>query len=131
MTIPRDYHPTDLPACLAVFDSNVPEYFTAPEREEFRAFLGDLPGPYLVLEEAGVGIVACGGYAFVPEEGRADLCWGTVRQDLHRGGLGRRLTEARIERAVADPGVRVVALNTNQLTTGFYEALGFRTIEVV
>lgn len=124
----REYEPSDRDACMAVFDTNVPKYFVDAERDEFRRFLSELPGPYLLLEDDR-GVVACGGYAFVPEEHRADLCWGMVRQELHNNGIGRQLTEARLQRAIADPRVRVIACNTSQLTTGFYEQLGFVMIE--
>jgi hypothetical protein len=71
----REYTTGDRDACLAVFDSNVPRFFTPAEREEYAAFLdAPLPGPYLVVEdEAGV-VVGCGGYAL--ERGTADahLC---------------------------------------------------------
>ena len=127
----RDFRDDDVDGCLAVFDSNVPRFFTAPERPAFVAFLGALPGPYLVVEDDEERIVACGGLAIVPVTGRADLCWGMVRGDRHRSGLGRLLMEARLARALADPHVRVVALNTSQLTTGFYERFGFVTTEVI
>ena len=54
-----------------------------------------------------------------------------VRRDRHRSGLGRLLTEARIERAARDPRVNTVALNTSQHTEGFYLRFGFRTVEIV
>lgn len=127
----RAYTPADRDACLAVFDSNVPAYFTMPERRAFEAFLSELPGPYIVLRDAEGSVVACGGHAIVVEDGGADLCWGMVRQDLHGTGIGRALTEARLAAALADPAVRYVALNTSQHTTGFYERLGFTVTEVV
>lgn len=120
---------TDIEGCLDVFDSNVPRFFSEAEREEFRAFLVSLPGPYFVLPE-GDGFAACGGYAVDPETGVADLCWGMVRLELHGGGIGRALTEMRIRRAVADPATKQVKLNTSQHTTGFYERMGFRTVQV-
>src|SRR5688500_13596200 len=126
----RDYAASDFEACLAVFDSNVPRFFTTPERPAFAEFLAHLPGPYLVIERAD-GVVACGGHAVVSAERRADLCWGMVRQDLHGTGIGRMLTEARLRRATADPNVDVVALNTSQHTTGFYERLGFVITDVI
>lgn len=126
----RDYAPADLERCLRIFDSNVPAFFTPAERADFEAFLRALPGPYLVLEGEDGEIAGCGGYAVVPEEGRADLCWGMIRQDLHGTGLGRVLTEARLARARSDPAVRVVALDTSQHTRGFYERFGFRTVSV-
>jgi ribosomal protein S18 acetylase RimI-like enzyme len=122
----RPYTPADLDGCLAIFETNVPRYFISKERDAFRAFLEELPGPYIVLEDEQSRIVACGGHAMSDEPGRADLCWGMVRQEKHRKGFGRTLIHARIDAAKADPAVRVIALNTSQLTTGFYERFGFR-----
>ena len=122
------FTPSDLEACLALFDSNVPDYFHVDERPEFRAFLEDLPGPYLVLRNADGEVVACGGWA-VGENGAADLCWGMVRRDLHGRGWGRRLTRARLNGIEAAPGIRAVELRTSQHTDGFYEAFGFRTVD--
>jgi len=127
----RPYSAADLDACLAIFDTNVPRYFIPAERAPYRAFLEALPGPYLVLTDASGTVVACGGHAANPDEpGRADLCWGMVRQEKHRRGLGRQLIHARIDAAKRDPSVRVIALNTSQHTTGFYERFGFRVTDV-
>ena len=123
------YRPSDLEACLALFDSNVPEFFTPPERPEFREFLEALPGPYHVLRNASGDVVACGGWA-VRDDGTADLCWGMVRRDLHGLGWGRRLTETRIRGILETPGVRAIELQTSQHTEGFYVGLGFETVEI-
>ena len=112
-------------ACLAVFSSNVPEFFLESERGEFAAFLSDLPGPYLTLRSSS-SIVGCGGYALRKEDGVADLCWGMIDSALHGRGLGRLLTQARLDLALQDPRIRRVALSTSQKTVGFYERLGFR-----
>lgn len=120
----RVFCPADLPACMAVFDSNVPEYFRDHERDEFEAFLGSLPGPYFVLEE-GETIVACGGYAVRAAAGEADLCWGMVRRSRHGRGYGRLLSAYRLEEARKDPELRAVVLSTSQHTVGFYRKLGF------
>ena len=121
----RAYRPGDRNACLAVFDSNVPDFFVPSERDEFAAFLDDLPGPYLVLADPAGAVVGCGGWAV--EEGalHADLCWGMVHRDRHGEGLGRRLAEARIDAVRESGGVASVRLHTSQHTTGFYERLGF------
>lgn len=125
----RWFDRVDREACLALFDSNVPDFFHEGERPEFEAFLDDLPGPYLVLLRDRE-IVACGGYALRDGGAVADLCWGMVRRDLHGRGLGRHLAERRIARAVTDPRVAEIALNTSQHTVGFYERLGFVTLSV-
>lgn len=123
--IARAYAPGDLDAVLAVFDSNTPEFFTAPERTAFEIFLGSLPGPYYVVEDHHRAVVACGGYALVPEEARADLCWGMVKRAHHRRGLGRLLTSYRVERISGDSRIQRVIMNTSQHTREFYERLGF------
>jgi ribosomal protein S18 acetylase RimI-like enzyme len=123
-----DYGPSDLEACLTLFDSNVPDYFHTGERAEFEAFLRELPGPYLVLRNDDGEVVACGGWA-VGDGGVADLCWGMVRGDLHGRGWGRRLTRARLNGIDANGGVRAVELRTSQHTDGFYAGFGFRVVE--
>lgn len=129
--ISRDYAPADRRACLAVFETNVPDFFAPSEREEFEAFLVELPGPYLVLEDGSGHVVGCGGYAVAPGTATADLCWGMVARDRHGLGLGRLLTETRLARIRRDPAVEEVALRTSQRTRRFYERLGFVTERVV
>lgn len=128
---PRVYAAPDRDTCIAVFESNVPEYFTVEERADFTSFLDALPGPYLVVEDAMSTVVACGGHATGETPERADLCWGMVRRDLHGHGIGRLLTEARVQAAFSEPTVRVVALNTSQRTVDFYRRMGFRLESVV
>ncbi len=50
--IVRAWRPDDRTRCLALFDGNVPAYFAPKERADFVAFLDDLRGPYLVIEDA-------------------------------------------------------------------------------
>ncbi len=38
------YTPNDHAACLRIFDSNTPRFFTREERSAFAAFLDALPG---------------------------------------------------------------------------------------
>jgi len=127
----RDYTTSDRSACLAVFDSNVPVFFAAFERDEFAAFLDALPGPYLVVEDDAGVVVGCGGYGVKPGTGVADLCWGMVVRERHGTGLGRLLLDARLERVRADAAAQAIALHTSQHTRGFYERRGFRTERVV
>lgn len=127
----RDYRAGDRGACLAVFDSNVPRFFSRGERPQFASFLDRLPGPYLVLARAAGEIVACGGAALEAGGRTASLCWGMVRADLHGTGLGRLLLEKRIERVRTISCVELLRLDTSQHTRGFYERFGFVTREIV
>ena len=77
MSTIRPFDPADRAACLALFDSNVPEFFLPGERAEFETWLGQ-PfgsgeyGEYFVLEDEG-RVVACGGVWLSPEGGGPKL----------------------------------------------------------
>ncbi len=127
----RPYRETDKAACLALFDSNVPQFFLSSERNGFAAFL-DRVGrdrTYQVIERDG-RIVGCGGHAVEPDGITASLCWGMIDKALHRQGLGRLLTQARIDAAGLTPGVTQLRLDTSQHTADFYARLGFRIVKV-
>ena len=113
---------TDLEACMAVFETNVPEDFLDEERESFRQFLTTIEVPYLVLRD-GARVIACGGWSV--EEGEARMIWGMVARDRHRQGLGRLLLLARLRMAMADPSARRATLGTSQKVDGFFSRLGF------
>lgn len=127
----REYTPDDRSACLAVFDTNVPESFLPAERALFAAFLDGLPGPYFVLADEAGDVVACGGYAIATGTATADLCWGMVTRDRQGTGLGRLLGAIRLERIGADSRATDAALKTSQYTRAFYETLGFTITRVV
>lgn len=129
----RPYAPTDLTACLAVFDGNVPDFFADAEREEFRAHLLALPDAapaYLVMTVAGTA-VGCSGVTAGDMQGDARLVWGMVARDWHGRGLGRRLLQERLVLARGLAGVSTVSLSTSQHTRGFYERAGFVLTGVV
>jgi GNAT superfamily N-acetyltransferase len=106
----RSYLPVDRDACLAIFDSNTPQFFDPGERATFEAFLDRPDGHYVVMEHEGA-LVGCGGYTITAEERLASLVWGMVRRDSHKLGLGRYLLLFR-----AAP---------------FFERQGFKVIRVV
>lgn len=125
-----EYAPEHRAGCLDVFDSNVPEFFSESEREDFCNFLDRLPGRYgVVIDDTG-RIVGCGGIAASRTDPRAaDLTWGMIHRALHRSGIGRILTRERLAWVAEMPEVAVVQLNTSHLTEGFYEKFGFRTVK--
>ncbi len=125
----RAYTPADLGACLDLFGGNCPPFFDPSERAGYRQFLEDpqLRGEYFVLLR-GDEVVACGG-VWVNAEGEAGLTWGMVRADLHRQGLGTRLTTFRLAHLRARPDVRLIRLETSQHTVAFYARHGFEVTE--
>ena len=125
----RPYQAGDRDACLALFDGNTPRFFDPSERADFAAWLDTSPHPYLVILRDG-RLVACGGHALDGDGTVAALCWGMVAQDVHGQGLGRALTQARLDAIRALPQVASVRMTTSQHTQGFYAAFGFETMKV-
>ena len=131
--VSRPYAATDLKGCLAVFDSNLPDFFAPTEREEFQAHLLAAPAASsmsLVLTHAGA-VVACGGLTHQEGQDDARMVWGMVVRDWQGRGLGRRLLRERLALARSLAGLRTVSLSTSQRTRGFYEAEGFVLTGVV
>lgn len=124
----RPWRPSDLEGCLALFDSNVPDFFRELERLDFRDFLEDLPGPYFVLEESGEA-VACGGVA-AEGDGTVSICWTMVRRDRHGEGIGRHLMGACHAAAREIPGTLRARLETIPEVAAFFTRLGYRTVRV-
>ena len=129
--VSRPYTDHDYKACLDIFDSNLPKFFDATERNEFCDFLNAKvkERPYLVFEYEGQ-VIACGGLAINRDEKSAFLSWGMVSNPYHGKGIGKLLTEARLELARSIPEIEKVTLNTSQHTQGFYSKFGFEMTKV-
>ncbi|MCC8620122.1 GNAT family N-acetyltransferase [Xanthomonas vesicatoria] len=127
----RTYHPDDFSACLALFDGNVPAFFSAEERPDFVRFLTHHAAVwhYQVIERAGE-VIACAGYSSSTDGTTASLCWGMVHPTLHRQGLGTMLLLARLEALRMRPNVGRVVLDTSQHTQAFYTRFGFTVQQV-
>lgn len=130
--IVRAWRPDDRPQCLALFDGNVPDYFAPKECADFIAFLDDLRGPYLVIEDAAGNVVACGGFQTDDrDESVVVLCWGMVDRRRHRAGLGRRLLQVRLDLITASGLFTTVTIETTPFSRGFFERAGFVCTQVV
>ena len=122
----RPYLPTDRDACLAVFDSNAPEFFLPRERAEYERFLDDPSGPYFVMDHDGL-IAGCGGYYVIGgEPTRARMAWGMVLREWQRKGLGRLLLMYRLRQITKAGGVQFVGLDTSQRSAPFFQSQGFK-----
>src|SRR5687767_8717719 len=94
----RRYVDDDLESIVAIFRSNIPKYFGPNEEAGLRDFLADPRAEDYFVAEIDNEVVGAGGFA-LNEEQTVSLCWGMVRSDHLGTGLGRRLTEFRIEQA--------------------------------
>ncbi|MDX1452993.1 MAG: GNAT family N-acetyltransferase [Oleiphilaceae bacterium] len=136
----RPYLSTDREACLAVYDSNLPEYFAEGERAYFEAFLDyeiAAGARYFVVEteaDTGTGrLSACGGFSL--NEGCVYLRWGMVARHAQRQGLGKQLLAARLrlieQNFVALYPGQAIRIHTSPLTKDFYLQHGFVVEKVV
>ncbi len=125
----RPYLPADREACLAVFDSNTPQFFRPHERPDIESFLDRPNCPYFVMDHDGV-ILGSGGCSVQAERPLASLVWGMVHLDWHRKGLGRFLLLFRLREITKTGGVQMVGLQTSQHTAPFFESQGFKIMQV-
>jgi len=123
------YAPRDLDACLDIFRSNTPRFFRLEELDEFRQFLENPQGAYLVAVQNNE-VVACGGYAYHDGKQAVVLTWGMVRADLHKHGLGKFLLTERLRQIYIDFSETIVKIDTSQYSQGFFEKQGFKTDKI-
>ena len=126
----RAYNLSDLGAVVAIFRSNIPKYFGPSEESGLHDFLRDHSEDYYVLE-VDCDIVGAGGIALNGDldPPTVSLCWGMVRRDHLGTGLGKALTDFRVDLAQQKyPGV-ALTVGTSQHTEGFYKKYGFVTVE--
>ena len=122
----RPYRSEDLPRVIDVFRSNIPKYFGSGEERGLLDFLAEYPDDYFVCE-IGVEIIGAGGFAFNNgDEKTVSLCWGMIHSRFLGTGLGRKLTEFRIDAARDIHGGLPIVISTSQHTQGFYEKFGFK-----
>lgn len=123
----RKFELEDLDALVAIFRSNIPKYFTPEEEPGLCSFINSGVEDYYVVEVGGE-VVGAGGIA-LNENDTVSLCWGIVHREHLGTGLGKHLTEYRMEKAAEKfPGLPLVT-STSQHTEGFYRKFGFVTVE--
>lgn len=127
----RVYKRADREACLHLFRSNLPRYFTPSEEAEFAEFLDtEVDANYFVVKDRDTGqLVGCGGVFLKGDI--AGFCWGMVDTSRHHRGIGTLLLRERLEHLRTHyPQVKAVQLDTSQHSEGFFARFGFRTTRV-
>lgn len=136
----REYKPADRSACIRIFNSNVPKFFTTEELTYFETWLnGQDEGKvaydnakaeyYYIAEQDGV-LVGCGGFYIAREESVARMAWGMVENSLHKKGIGKELLMHRFKAIEALHPECVISLDTSQHSYTFFEKFGFVTTKV-
>ncbi len=124
----RKYSLKDMPACMAIFNSNCPKYFALHELKSFENWLTNAQN-YYVIEENNQ-IIGCGGYDVNDKENKVALSWGMIHKDFHKKGFGRKSIEYRLELIKKLKKDFTIVLDTSQHTHKFYEKLGFKVDKI-
>ena len=124
----RRYNSSDREACLAIFDSNCPEFLHPKERADFQAWLDAPEGIYLVMVESG-RVIGCGGFVIDAQERKLSLCWGLLHADWHGRRLGELLLLERLTRGVDSGGATWSRLATTPKVEPFFVRVGYRRVE--
>ena len=127
----RAYDAADRAAVLAIFDSNLPEYFGAGDRGWLEETLDEPDGPAFVVTVDGVP-AAFGGYEIWDHYNKALLYWGMAARRYHGCGLGRLLLFERLRHVAtrADPPTRYVTVDTSPQVAPFFRRCGFQETAV-
>ena len=115
----RPYTTADRDACLAIFDSMLPQ---DAGRGDLAVRL-DAGDPFFVAEHDG-RIIGCGGFSVSGHAARLE--WGMVHRDWHRQGLGRFLLFYRMKAIGQAGAIEMVSADVPRACADFYLKQGFR-----
>ena len=117
----RAFASTDIPACLALFEANCPEYFAPNERADYRAFLDAAPDGYEVCELDGAIAGAYGVHAI--DDDNAALHWILLAPAAQGRGLGAAIM-SRAVRALDARGHRTLHISASHKSAPFFARFG-------
>lgn len=121
----RVFRPEDKIRVIAIFRSNMPQFFDPSELEPFQQFLDDIKGDYFVCLKEDT-IIGSGGF-YETEEGEARICWLMIDHSSHSKGIGRFMMEEFRTKVISNGNSNRITLKTTQYTDKFYEKLGYHT----
>lgn len=120
----RPYRKEDKEELLALMRHHIPRYFAASEESDFNRYLDHEAEDYFVVEESGQ-IIGSGGVNYFPEDRIARISWDFVHPEFQGKGVGKKLTQYRIEHIKNKAPVNTIVVRTSQMAYQFYQKLGF------
>lgn len=127
----HDYTARDFDECCGIFVSNTPKFFHEAELPEYQQYLRtDAAGNYWVLRDENGLMLACGG-VWIRDDYESNLCFGMVRGEYRKKGLGSLMLAYRLQKLMALPTMRIIHLDTTQHNPDFFTRFGFETVKTV
>jgi ribosomal protein S18 acetylase RimI-like enzyme len=129
MTI-RPYTPADDESIIILLRLNTPQYFAPEEEQDLRDYFANHIDRYFVAEENG-NIIGSGGVNITNNGKNAALSWDIIHPGYQGKGIGRQLTQHRLDVIKTIAGIENISVRTSQLVYKFYEKFGFVLKEVI
>ncbi|MBC7862092.1 MAG: GNAT family N-acetyltransferase [Bacteroidia bacterium] len=113
-----------------IFDSNVPDFVGAEEKENLQFFLEKETSElsYFIVFNENEAVGMCG-YCFEKEKDEAVLCWGLLHRKHHLKKIGTKMLQFRIAEIKKISATAKIICRTSQVTEGFFAKFGFKTFE--
>ena len=129
MTI-RPYSLTDDESIINLLRLNTPQYFAPEEEQDLKDYFTNHIDLYFVVEDNG-NIIGSGGINISKDRKIAALSWDIIYPDYQGKGVGRLLTQFRLDRIREIETIEKISVRTSQLAYKFYEKFGFELKEIV
>ncbi len=126
----RRYTPADREGVLNLLRMNTPMYFSPDEEKDLHYYLDNHVENYFVLV-SGNTLLGCGGFNFSDDLTVGKISWDIFHPHHQGKGLGRMLTQYRIDKLKEYDCINIISVRTSQLVYKFYEKFGFVLQEVV
>ncbi|WP_282016113.1 GNAT family N-acetyltransferase [Marinifilum flexuosum] len=120
----RPYTNKDRSKLIELLRQNIPEYFAPSEELDFKEYLENEIEDYFVYEE-DFEIIGAGGINYFPDEKIARISWDMIDPKHQGKGIGKKLTQHRINHLNDNLNVELIIVRTSQLVCKFYEKMGF------
>ena len=114
---------------IELLSANTPDFFDLSEEKDLKVYLEKEVEDYFVVEE-NHELIGAGGINYFPEERTARISWDIVKPDSQGKGIGKKLTEYRLNHLKNNNKVDLIVVRTTQLVFKFYEKMGFKLMKV-
>lgn len=120
----RVYSNKDKSKIIDLLRKNTPKYFAASEEADFVHYLNYEVEDYFVYEECSK-IIGAGGINYFPNKKVARISWDVIDPKYQGKGVGKKLTQYRINYLKEKTNIESIIVRTSQLAHPFYEKMGF------
>ena len=120
----RKYLNSDKPKIIELLRKNTPQYFDSSEEKDFENYLDNEIEDYFVYE-INSEIIGAGGINYFTEQKLARISWDMIDPNSQGNGIGKKLTQYRINHLKEKEHIELIVVRTTQLVCKFYEKMGF------